>query len=141
MKTSCAVSFGLLLAIGGCLTEEQHAYPLYPGAERPRERVGILMGPIGSVDGQGISGKGKSFALLPGCHSFRFLHTTGQVDNVVGYVTTMPQGTFAIFVESGHYYTLESTRHDSSGPVGDVSLSIADHKSDGSVTRARGCRG
>jgi len=142
MNTSCIVSFGLLLAVGGCLTEEQHAYPLYPGVERPRERVGILMGPIAEVDGRNISGMGKSFALLPGCHSFRLVRTTGQMDNTgSGYVTTLPQTTFRITVEPGHYYTFETTTHDPGGPVSAVSMSIADHQSDGSVKPTRGCNG
>src|SRR5438270_11470386 len=80
MKTSCIVSFGLMLAVGGCLTEEQHAYALYPGVELPHDRVGILMGPIAEVDGRHISGQGKSFALLPGCHTLRLGRTTDQMD-------------------------------------------------------------
>jgi len=142
MKTPCIVSFALLLAISGCLTEEQHAYPLYQGVERPHDRVGILMGPIAEVDGKDISGKGKSFALLPGCHTFRLVRTTGQMDNAGGgYVTTLPQGMLWIMVERGHYYTFETTAHDSSGPVNTLSMGFADHQSDGSVKPARGCKG
>jgi len=142
MKTSCIVSFGLLLAAGGCLTEEQHAYPLYPGVERPHDRIGILMGPIAEVDGRDISGKGKSFALLPGCHTFRLVRTTGQMDNISsGYVTTLPQATLWLMVERGHYYTFETTIHDPGGPVNAVSMGFADHQSDGSVKPARGCKG
>ena len=142
MKTSCIVSFGLLLAVGGCLTEEQHAYPLYPGVERPHDRVGILMGPIAEVDGRDISGKGKSFALLPGCHTFRLVRTTGQMDNISsGYVTTLPQAMLWLMVERGHYYTFETTINDPGGPVNAVSMGFADHQSDGSVKPARGCKG
>ena len=100
------------------------------------------MGPIASVDGRDVSGKGKSFALLPGCHSFRLVRTTGQMDNISSaYVTTLPQATLSIAVERGHYYTFETTVHDPGGPVGTVSMGIADHDSDGSVTSARGCSG
>ena len=144
MKTCRVLSFGLLLAIGGCLTQEQHAFPLTPDGEpRPDNEVGILMGPIGAVDGHDVSSiKGKSFALLPGCHSFRFLRTTGSMDNNGGgYVTTLPQQTFAIIVQAGHSYTFETTWHNPGSPVSDVSMSIADHRRDGSVTAARGCSG
>ena len=140
MKTPCIVSFALLLAISGCITEEQHAYPLYQGVERPHDRVGILMGPIAEVDGKDISGKGKSFALLPGCHSFRLLATTGHSDNVGDWaVISLPQGAFAIRVQAGHSYTFETTMHEPGGPVSTVSMGFADHQRDGSVTRARGC--
>jgi hypothetical protein len=100
------------------------------------------MGPITEVDGRDVSGKGKSFALLPGCHSFRLVRTSGQMDNSGGgYVTTLPQATFGITVEPGHYYTFETTVHDPSGPVSAVSMGITDHQSDGSVRPARGCKG
>jgi hypothetical protein len=142
MKTSRIVSFGLLLAVGGCLTQEQHAYPLYAGVERPHDRVGILMGPIAEVDGRDMSGKGKSFALLPGCHTFRLVRTTGQMDNISsGYVTTLPQAMLWLMVDRGHYYTFETTIHDTSGPVNAVSMGIVDHQSDGSMKPARGCNG
>jgi len=141
MKSRRILSIGLLLAVGGCLTQSHQAYPLYPGSE-PDDEVGILMGPIAAVDGRDVSDKGKSFALLPGCHSFRLVRTTGHVDNTGGgYVTTLPQATFEILVQRGHYYTFETTVHDPGGPVGTMSMDIADHQRDGSVSSARGCRG
>jgi hypothetical protein len=142
MKTCRVLSFGLLLAIGGCLTQEQHAYPLTPDGEpRPDNEVGILMGPVAAVDGHDVSSiKGKSFALLPGCHSFRLLGTTGHVENNSGgYITSLPQNTFAILVQAGHYYTFETVEHDNGSPVISVNMSFADHQRDGSVTAARGC--
>jgi len=142
MKTFRVLSFALLLAICGCLTQEQHAYPLTPDGEpRPDHEVGVLMGPIAAVDGRDVSSiKGKSFALLPGCHSFRLLATTGHSDNVGDWaVISLPQGAFAIRVQAGHSYTFETTMHEPGGPVSTVSMGFADHQRDGSVTRARGC--
>jgi hypothetical protein len=46
------------------------AYPLYPkiDAGPGPDKVALLRGPIAIVDGQGVSGKGPAFELLPGCH-------------------------------------------------------------------------
>jgi hypothetical protein len=46
------------------------AYPLYPkiDAGPGPDKVALLRGPIAIVDGEGVSGKGPTFELLPGCH-------------------------------------------------------------------------
>jgi hypothetical protein len=142
MKLPRVLLFGLSLAAGGCILHGSSPYPLTPdGEERPDDQVGVLIGPIAVVDGQSVSDKGRTFALLPGCHSFRLLRTVGQVEaNGGGYVTTLPQKTLSIQVEPGHYYTLETTFYSSSAPVNSGTLGISDHRRDGSVTAALSCR-
>ena len=142
MKSSRVVSLGLSLAVGACIVKSSAPYPLYPdGNPRPDNQVGILVGPLAVVDGQDVSGRGQTFALLPGCHSFRWLRTTGEVNAGAGYVTSLPEQTLWISVEPGHSYTFETTLHEVGSPVGSATIGIADRRRDGSMTPARGCGG
>ncbi len=135
------------VAAGGCIVKEPAPYPLYPlrpnGEPRANDEVGVLVGPIAVVDGQNVASKGQTFALLPGCHSLRFLKTTGEVNAGAGaaYVASLPQAMLSIAIEAGHYYVFEGTIHDVGSPVASGTVGFTDRGPDGSAAPARGCSG
>src|SRR5690348_4539068 len=93
------------LVVASCMAQGSGAYPMYPNPEHPRrdDEVGVLNGPIAVLDGQEVADLGRTFALLPGCHSFRLLRTVGD-SNVsgTGYVASLPQQMLALKIEAGH---------------------------------------
>ena len=144
MTSSRSLSLAVVSFIVGCIVKDPEPYPLYPHQKpRPDDQVGVLVGPLAVVDGQNVSGKGQTFALLPGCHSFRLLQTTGEINSGSGsgYITSLPQATLSVLIKAGHYYTFETTLHEVGAPVGSVSMGIADRQRDGAVTPAQGCGG
>ena len=113
----------------------------------PRE-VTVL--PLAVIDGQEVADKGRTFALLPGCHSFRLLRTIGQVSarGGGGYAATLPQRVFSLDVQPGHSYlfhwhypALGSVIHPVYAPDASNSWGIFDHRRDGSARVARACDG
>ena len=133
----------VLLVLSACITPPR-AYPLYAGAarEQPAGEVGTLRGPIAAIDGQDVSDKGRAFALLPGCHSFRLLQKIGQFSLPGGgYAATLPQQTFTIDVRAGHSYVIETIVTLASGPTGTLELETSDRRPDGTVTHAQTCAG
>jgi len=130
------------LVLASCMAQGPSAYPLYPNPEHPRrdDEVGVLNGPIAVLDGQEVADLGQTFALLPGCHSFRLLRTMGD-SNMSGaaYVRSLPQQIFALRIESGHFYSFDATVPQFTAPVGSYRFGFSDRGANGSVIEARYC--
>jgi hypothetical protein len=63
----------LLVVTGtlGCLHARDTAVPLYPNAKAaplPRSQTARVDGPLATIDGHDVRGRGGVFDLLPGCH-------------------------------------------------------------------------
>ncbi len=151
------------LTFAACLNRGPRAYPLYPDPAHPRSdaEVGVLNGPMAAIDGRDVADEGQSFALLPGCHSFRLLPTTRKVAQSGGtlaqssrsYVTPLPQQVFSLDVQPGHSYTFDSliVQPPHSWGFGsvvynqtahaDVIWGISARRTDGSATVAHACDG
>jgi hypothetical protein len=76
------------------------AYPLYPkiDAGPGPDKVALLRGPIAIVDGEGVSGKGPTFELLPGCHLVAVESGAGAKPSII----------FAFEMRPGYVYTVET---------------------------------
>src|SRR4051812_9383740 len=116
-RSSSAVSAVLL---AGCITSGGKPYPLYPGEPRPNAEVARLVGPIGAVDGQDVSGHGKSFALLPDCHVVKLAAKTGEINSLGsgGYVVNLPPAVYAFRMQAQHSYEIEVQVEAGGGPTG-----------------------
>ena len=135
-------ALGLLaLLAAACITHSPAAYPLYPNSEneRPADEIGIVNGPICVIDGQDVSDHGRSFALAPGCHSFRLLAKVGDSASNGAIVMSLPQQTIRFLVQGGHVYSLDTNVNPATGPEATGSVGFVDHSSDGTVTTAERC--
>jgi hypothetical protein len=112
----------LALPSVACLPVVSPAYPLYPkiDAGPGPGKVALLRGPVAIVDGQGVSGKGPAFELLPGCH---------LVALEAGADAKAPQLIFAFEMRPGYIYTVEPGAE-----------TAQEHAPDGSITRVRRAR-
>jgi hypothetical protein len=93
-----------------------------------------LFGPIGSVDGQDVSHMGKSFALLPGCHTVMLAEKTGQINDLGngGYVASLPQhAVWAFRMQGGHTYEIAVRLDSQTGPVGPLDIHAWDRDANG----------
>jgi hypothetical protein len=135
----------LVLAAGACMGTAPRAVPLYPDPEHPRrdDEVGVLTGPIAIIDGKEVADLGRTFALLPGCHTFRLLRTTGDVSTGtgMGYTAPLPQVLISLDVQPAHLYTFDYIVQPFTAPDGKADMGFTDHLPDGSVTAAKMCNG
>ena len=138
----CGVS---TLTVAACMAEGPRAYPLYPDPEQPRPttEVGVLEAPAAVIDGQDVIDKGRTFALLPGCHRFKLLRSIGEVGigTGTGYRATLPQRTFTLDVKPGHSYAFDSAVGPFVAATGSWRWGFSDQPGDGSITIARECDG
>jgi hypothetical protein len=112
-------------ALPACIVRGGDSRPLYTGPERPPEDVARLVGPIGTVDGQDVSGQGKAFSLAPGCHVVTLANKTGQISVIGGqggYVANLPHVTYAFRMQRAHTYEIEVRLNQNSGPAGTFNL-------------------
>ena len=99
-----------LLLLTACITGGGRPRQLYAGDPRPPAEVARLVGPIGTVDGQDVSGLGKSFALLPGCHVVQPPSKVAEIDRTGpnSYVASVPSNiTYAFRMLPRHSYEIE----------------------------------
>jgi hypothetical protein len=136
----------LALAAGAaCMGAAPRAVPLYPDAEHPRrdDEVGVLTGPIAVIDGKEVADLGRTFALLPGCHTFRLQRTTGELGAATGasYTASLPQVMISLDVHPAHTYSFDYIVQPFTAPDGKADMGFTDHFPDGSVTAAKMCNG
>jgi hypothetical protein len=140
------VALALALAAGAaCMGTAPRPVPLYPDPEHARrdDEVGVLTGPIALVDGKEVADLGRTFALLPGCHTFRLLRTMGELGTATGasYTAPLPQVLISIEVQPAHTYSFDYTVQAFTAPDGKADMGFSDHHPDGSVTAAKMCNG
>jgi hypothetical protein len=90
----------LALWAAACAPVMNPAVPLYPkiDAGPGPGKIALLRGPIAIVDGEGVSGKGPAFELLPGCHLVAVEADGGVKPSII----------FAFEMRPGYIYTVES---------------------------------
>jgi len=110
------------------------AYPLYPkiDAGPGPGKVALLRGPVEIVDGVGVSGKGPSFELLPGCHLVAVDAGVGEGGNDAG---NGPQAIFAFEMRPGYVYTVTTGDEAPAGHSGRPQVIAQERAPDGSVVR------
>ena len=110
--------------------------PLYPNPESPRPpaEVARLFGPIAAIDGEDVSRRGKSFALLPGCHIVRLVDKVGAINTSSsgGYVGTIGGVIFALRMKASFAYEIEVGFFDTTGPTGQLTIRAWERAADGS---------
>jgi len=118
-------------------------YPLYPklGDGPGRDQVSILRGQIAYVDGNGVSDKGTSFELLPGCHVVQLARSVGESAGDGAWSAHLPRFTFAFEMKPAHTYTIDLRFQDTSSMYGRVFVVAQEHAPDGSVVRVPVARG
>jgi len=93
----------------GCIHHQTGGYPLYEPASprRPTADVARLFGPIASVDGRDVSGLGRSFELLPGCHVVVTQKQMLEFDNAASVSGQFPPRTYLFWMKAAHTYVIE----------------------------------
>ena len=124
-------AFALVLAVvaGACGTSGP--YPLYPNPKRkrPQAEIALLSGPIGVIDERDVSGKGRVFALLPGCHIVRTATSVGGGDGEV-WSGRMPSLTYAFRMRAGYRYRIVLDTQDRAS-VGQVYVTAWEQDDEG----------
>jgi hypothetical protein len=124
------------LLLPACIVRDGQPRPLYPNPESPRPpaEVARLFGPIAAIDGEDVSRKGKSFALLPGCHIVRLVDKVGAINTSSsgGYVGTIGGVIFALRMKASFAYEIEVGFFDTTGPTGQLTIRAWERAADGS---------
>lgn len=129
------VAFSLLaLLAAGCGTQAT-AYPLYAkvGAGPGPDKVAVLYGPVQTVDGQNVAGKGQTFELLPGCHVVTLQRNVGEGSANGAWASNLPYLVVAFEMKPAHRYVINMDRQYSSGPRGRMKLFASEKAPDGKV--------
>ena len=124
------------LLLPACIVRAGEPRPLYPNPESPRPPAAVarLFGPIAAIDGEDVSRKGKSFALLPGCHIVRLLDKVGAINTSSsgGYVGIIGGVIFALRMKASFAYEIEVGFFDTTGPTGELTIRAWERAADGS---------
>jgi hypothetical protein len=112
----------LVLGALSCVRVGGGGYPLYPNPERqrPLSEVAQLSGPIRSVDDSQVAEKGRTFAVLPGCHIVRTTTSVGGEGPGGWWSVHMPEMVYALRMKAGHRYKIDFEMEETSAPVGRV---------------------
>jgi hypothetical protein len=111
-------------------------YPLYPSQLAPApEQLATLLGPIGQVDGQDVGDKGRTFALLPGCHLVVLRRDVGEGGTSGAWVTHLPRIVYAFKMRAGHWYSVELKHSASSSSVWRINILAFDRDGGGAATQ------
>ena len=117
---------------------EDRPYPLYEtGPTRPMPaQLATLHGPIAAVDGQKVTGKGKTFALLPGCHIVTLQRNVGAADsNANGaWAGTLPPLAVAFKMRPAHTYLVNVRFEETSGPYGHMRIDARERDPQGQTS-------
>ena len=86
--------------------------------------------------------RGKSFALLPGCHIVRLVEKVGAIDtsSSSGYVGTIGGVIFALRMKASFAYEIEVGFFDTTGPTGQLTIRAWERAADGSSATQSGPR-
>lgn len=92
-----------------CVGGTSRGAALYPtrGDRPPVETVAQLYGDIATVDGASMSGRGRSFELLPGCHVVTTRTSWGERDHSGTMSGNMPMLTYVVQMQPNRSYVLE----------------------------------
>jgi hypothetical protein len=112
-------------------------HPLYAkvGAGPGPDKVAMLRGPVQTVDGHDVSGKGQTFELLPGCHVVTLQRNIGMGTASGAFAANVGHLVIAFPMRPGHSYTIVMEQDDSSAPVGRYTIVASEKAPDGSVVR------
>jgi hypothetical protein len=112
-------------------------YPLYAkvGAGPGRDNVATLRGPVQTVDGHDVSGKGQTFELLPGCHVVTLQRNIGMGTASGAFAANVGRLVIAFPMRPAHSYTIVMEQDDSTGPVGRYTIVAREKAPDGSAVR------
>jgi hypothetical protein len=108
-KSATAFASAVATVALGCIHHQTGGYPLYEPASprRPTADVARLFGPIASVDGRDVSGLGRSFELLPGCHVVVTQKQMLEFDNAASVSGQFPPRTYLFWMKAAHTYVIE----------------------------------
>ena len=117
---------------------EDRPYPLYEaGSIHPAPtELATLHGPIATVDGQQVTGKGKTFALLPGCHIVTLQRNVGAADsNANGaWAGTLPPLAVAFRMRPSYKYLVSVRFEETSGPYGQMHIDARERDPQGQTS-------
>jgi len=143
-RLTAAALLSVLLSMPACVSQAPRGYPLYPDPELPRrdDEIGTLDAPVAKIDDRDVADKGRTFSLLPGCHTLRLVPSLSEVNSASGmsYVAPLPQRTYSLNVEAGHFYSFDFIVNPFNAPDGSANYGFADHRGN-SVAAAHTCDG
>jgi hypothetical protein len=128
----------MLLVVAGChATRASSGYPLYAkvGDGPGRDKVAMLYGPVGTVDGTNVSHRGQTFELLPGCHIVTAQRNVGQGSASGAWAANLGRMVWAFEMKAGHTYKISVDFQDSSSPTGRVFIDAREQAPNGSMAR------
>ena len=98
----------LALAASGCVGQVR-AVPLYPnhGQRFAHDKLAMLQGPIGTVDGLNVESMGTSFDLLPGCHLVTLRSKIGEGNERGAWSADLHPMLFAFKMKPGYLYAFD----------------------------------
>jgi hypothetical protein len=108
IKRALILTALLALAASGCVGQVR-AVPLYPnhGQRLGHDKLAMLQGPIGTVDGQDVEAMGASFELLPGCHLVTLRSKIGEGNERGAWTADLHPMLFAFKMKPGYLYAFE----------------------------------
>jgi len=120
-----------------CGTQTTAGYPLYAkvGAGPGREKVATLYGPIQTVDGETVAGKGQTFELLPGCHVVTLQRSVGEGTANGAWAANVGHLVIAFEMKAAHRYAIITEVDDSTSPVGHFRIVAREKAPDGTAVR------
>ena len=127
------LSLVLALLGFGCFASAR-GYQLYPGLRADSGAVAKLTGYVQWVDGEDVSKHGRSFELMPGCHTVTTPKSWGQVSESGGVVANTGPLTYAIRMQAGYSYRVEVKFAASAGSPQSVRISAKELDPAGKVT-------
>jgi hypothetical protein len=138
---SGALALLLAAAGSGCLGVAHPAALYGNGDHLASDQVATLYGPIASVDGKDVSGKGRTFELLPGCHLVQLLRQVGDSSNTGSWSAHLPPYLFAIWMRPGRAYVISYQVQSNGGPTGTIYFDAEERDRSGTVRRFGPARG
>jgi len=125
------------LFAASCGTQASRGYPLYPklGEGPGRDKVAMLYGPIQTVDGEVVAGKGQTFELLPGCHVVTLQRNIGAGTANGAWAANVGHLVIAFPMRAAHSYVITTDFEDSTAPVGHYQIVAREKAPNGSAVR------
>lgn len=114
------VAIGFAAILPACVGGSSRGVPLY-SPETPRRAentIAALLGDIATVDGRDVSGSGRTFELLPGCHVITTRRSFGKVEQGLPMTALLPPLTFVLPMHANRSYLLEYEPSSNAGNGG-----------------------